>query len=130
MSKVPDLLPSKLGILRRAPDLAMFPFLVFQLPLIGEALVKTCPTAYDQTGRLVVKLSKYSVHELYEKHRQPPPSQGNARSSTDRVVTPSKPAASGATVAPSATPGKPVQSPPVVMPAGAAGPSASTELNA
>ena len=49
--------------------LACFPFLVFELPLAFEALTKCCPTAYNQTGHLVVKLAKSDVATLYERRQ-------------------------------------------------------------
>lgn len=50
-----------------ADGLMCFPFLVFHIPLVGEALTKCRSTAYDQTGQLVVKLSKSDVYTLYER---------------------------------------------------------------
>lgn len=90
------LFASSLYNLKMVYGLLMLPFLVFQVPLIGEALTKTCPTAYDQTGRLVVKLGKYTVHELCERRHEPPgaksktPSKGGGTtgSSTTAAMSP------------------------------------------
>ena len=57
-----------------------FPFLLFQFPLIGEALTKCRSTAYDQTGQLVLKLTKFEVATLYEK-----------QDDASRTVSPSPP---------------------------------------
>jgi len=37
--------------------LLSFPFLIFRLPLLGRGLVRALPTAYDQSGALVPKLT-------------------------------------------------------------------------
>ena len=46
--------------------LLCFPFLLFELPLVGEALTKCRATAYDQTGQLVLQLGKADVATLHE----------------------------------------------------------------
>ena len=58
---------SALYNLRMTYGLLCFPFLIFELPLIGDALTKCRATAYDQTGQLVVKLAKGDVATLFER---------------------------------------------------------------
>jgi hypothetical protein len=58
---------SSLYNLKICYGLLMFPFLVFELPLIGPALTRTRHTAYDQAGMLVIRLSKGDVATLYER---------------------------------------------------------------
>lgn len=58
------------------------PFLVFELPLIGETLTKVRYTAYDQTGLLVAKLTKTDVATLYER-RYPSPAVGAGAAKQD-----------------------------------------------
>ena len=61
------LLTASLYNLKMLYGLCCFPFLVFHVPLIGEALTKCRHTAYDQTGQLVVRLDKGDVATLYER---------------------------------------------------------------
>ena len=58
---------SSLYNLKLAYGLLSFPFLIFEMPIIGEALVKTRRTAYDQTGLLVPQLGKAEIASLYDK---------------------------------------------------------------
>ena len=58
---------SSLFNLKMVYGLLMFPFLVFEIPLIGQALTKTKATAYDATGMLVMKLGKGDVATLFER---------------------------------------------------------------
>lgn len=59
---------SSLYYLKMIYGLLSFPFLLFEVPIIGPALTKCRATAYDQTGRLVAKLGKPDVATLYELH--------------------------------------------------------------
>lgn len=61
------LLWSSLYNLKLSYGLLSFPFLVFELPIIGETLIKVRYTAYDQTGLLVPQLGKAEVATLYER---------------------------------------------------------------
>ena len=67
LSSADPLVWSSLYYLKMCYGLAMLPFLVFELPLIGPALTKCRDTAYDQHGLLVGKLSKLEVATLYER---------------------------------------------------------------
>jgi hypothetical protein len=58
---------SSLYNLKLAYGLLSFPFLIFELPVIGETLVKVRRTAYDQTGLLVPQLGKAEVATLYDR---------------------------------------------------------------
>ena len=58
---------SSLYNLKMCYGLAMLPFLLFEVPMLGGALTKCCDTAYDQRGLLVSKLSWSDVLVLYER---------------------------------------------------------------
>lgn len=58
---------SSLYNLKMCYGLLCFPFLAFELPVIGETLHKCRDTAYDQTGQLVSRLTKSEVATLYDR---------------------------------------------------------------
>ena len=58
---------SSLYNLKMCYGLLCFPFLAFELPIIGETLTKCRDTAYDQTGQLVSRLTKSEVATLYDR---------------------------------------------------------------
>jgi len=56
---------SSLYNLRTMYGLLSFPFFIFEVPLVGVLLLGAQPTAYDQAGKLVGKLTKPEVAERY-----------------------------------------------------------------
>lgn len=42
-----------------------FPYMIFEVPVLSNVLMKTTPTAYNQRGRLVPKLTKSEVQVIF-----------------------------------------------------------------
>lgn len=49
--------------------LVSFPFLIFNVPMLKDALVHVRPTAYDRAGKVVPLLSKHEIHHRAENER-------------------------------------------------------------